>query len=77
MEPRMNDIHAPVAKGLTALGVSGGTSIANVVAERSSFLPQTLGEYLAAGSAGLAMLYTMVLFAEWFWKKVIKGRFGQ
>lgn len=77
MEQRMTEIHAPFLKVGTALGAGGGASVVNVVQEHSRFLPQTLGEYLAAGSATLAILYTGALFIEWLWKKLIRGGFAK
>lgn len=77
MEQRMNDINAPFAKVGTALGAGGGASIVNVVAERTSFLPQTLGEYLACASAAIAIIYTGALFLEWVVKKIIRGGFAK
>lgn len=79
-----DNIHAPLLKAGTAIGAGGGASAVNLVvttaeevAGRSSFLPTTLGEYLAAGSATLAIIYTAALFIEWLWKKIVRGGFAK
>ena len=77
-------IQAPIFKATTALGAGGGASFVNVsqetiqkVATQVSFLPNTLGEWLAAGSATVALLYSGAMFAEWLYKKIILGGWGK
>lgn len=77
-------IQAPILKATTALGAGGGASVLNIsqetvqkLSQASAFLPNTLGEWLAAGSATIALLYSGCMFAEWLYKKIFLGGWGK
>lgn len=77
-------IQAPIFKATTALGSGAGASALNIspdtvqkVASHVAFLPNTLGEWLAAGSAAVALIYSGCMLVEWLYKKIFLGGWGK
>ena len=65
-----SEITAPVAKAATALTAGAATSAASMSQQAQAFLPQDLGGWLAAGASFMALVYSIHLMGEWYWKKV-------
>ena len=40
--------------------------------QTQSFLPQDLAGWLACGASAAALVYSLHLMGEWYWKKVIR-----
>lgn len=68
-----SEITAPVAKATTALGASAGTAAMAMTDKAQSFLPTDLAGWLAVGASAAALLYSVHLLAEWYWKKAIRS----
>lgn len=68
-------ISAPVAKAVTALGAGAGSSAAAAGAKAADFLPADLAGWMALAASTAAVLYTMHLLGEWYWKKVLRDIF--
>lgn len=66
-----NQITTPVVKAVTALGAGAGSSVVSQAAEQAgNFLPVDLAGWMALLASSAAVLYTLHLMAEWYWKKV-------
>lgn len=63
-------ITAPVAKAATALGSGAGASALSVVTHSQSFLPTDLAGWMALLASTVALVYTLGLLCEWWWKKL-------
>lgn len=63
------EISFPIRKACTALAAGVSTSALSMTQEVQSFLPTSLGEWLAAGASGVALIYSLHLMGEWYWKK--------
>jgi hypothetical protein len=61
-----------VKKACIGLLASGSACAASAVADVSTFLPKTLDGWLAVIASSLAILYSLHLLIEWYWKRVIK-----
>lgn len=70
MQP--DQIAAPVAKAASALGAGAGTTVMSLTAGAQHFLPIDLAGWLAAGASAAALIYTLCLLGEWWWKRVWK-----
>lgn len=68
-------IASPVVKAVTALCAGAGTSAAAEAARAQGFLPTDLAGWMAVAASTLAVLYTLHLLAEWYWKKVLRDFF--
>lgn len=69
------EITAPVAKAATALTAGAATSAASLSNQAAQFLPQDLAGWLAAAASAMALIYSVHLLGEWYWKKVWKPLF--
>lgn len=65
-----SQISTPVVKATTALGAGAGSSALSMTNTASSFLPTDLAGWMALTASTVAVLYTLHLIAEWYWKKV-------
>jgi hypothetical protein len=71
-----SQITAPVGKAVTALSAGAGTSVAATMASNpGSFLPTDLSGWMALAASTAAVLYTLHLMGEWYWKKVLRPCF--
>lgn len=77
MEHKVTEIQSPIIKAVMSLTGGVGTSVGAKAAAVSAFLPNTLAEWIAAGSATVAFLYSTALFIEWLYKKIFLGGFGK
>lgn len=66
------EIQAPVAKAVAALSAGAGTSALSLSQQAQSFLPTDLGGWLACAASGAALIYSLCLLSEWWWKRVWK-----
>lgn len=64
-----SEITAPVAKAATALTAGASTSVVSMSQAAQSFLPTDLGGWMALTASTLAVLYSIHLLGEWYWKK--------
>lgn len=65
------EITAPVTKAATALTAGVGTSAVSVAtANVGNFLPTDLNGWMALIASTVAVLYSLHLLGEWYWKKV-------
>jgi tetrahydromethanopterin S-methyltransferase subunit D len=70
------NISAPVFKATTALVAGAGTSYgSSVMSAAANFWPTNFAEWMAAGASGAALVYSLTLLCEWWWKKFLRGRF--
>jgi hypothetical protein len=67
-----SQIAQPVAKAASALVAGGGTSAGALAARSAEFLPTDLGGWLACAASAAALIYSLTLLGEWWWKKVWK-----
>jgi hypothetical protein len=67
-----DQIAAPVAKAASAIGAGVGTSAMSITAGAQNFLPQDLAGWLAAAASGAALIYSLTLLGEWWWKRFWK-----
>lgn len=65
-------ITSPVAKAASAIGASGGASAMSVANQAGSFLPTDLAGWMALAASTAAVVYTLMLQAEFWWKKFIR-----
>jgi hypothetical protein len=73
-------IAAPVAKAASAIGAGLGTSAMSLSATAQgagNFLPTDLGGWLACGASAAALIYSVTLLGEWWWKKFWRPRLEQ
>jgi hypothetical protein len=78
----MNDsqVTAPVAKATSALGAGLGSLVISPAATAQgigNFLPTDLGGWLACAASAAALMYSLILIGEWWWKKFLRVRFEQ
>lgn len=64
------EITAPVAKAATAMTAGAGTSALSVATNAGSFLPTDLNGWMALVASSAAVVYSVHLLGEWYWKKV-------
>lgn len=64
------EISAPVAKAAAALTAGAGTSAVSMAQQAHSFLPTDLNGWMALTASSVAVLYSLHLMGEWYWKKV-------
>lgn len=69
------EIQAPVAKAAAALGAGAGTSMLSLSQQAQSFLPTDLAGWLACAASAAALIYSLCLLFEWWWKRVWKSVF--
>jgi hypothetical protein len=67
-------IASPAAKAASAIGAGAGTSMLSMSQQAQSFLPTDLGGWLAAAASLAALIYSLILISEWFWKRLFKGK---
>lgn len=72
MDNQDTQIAMPVAKAAAALGAGAGSSAVAAASNGGSFLPVDLAGWMALAASTAAVLYTMHLLAEWYWKKVVR-----
>lgn len=73
MTDRTTDtIAAPAAKAASAIAAGAGTSVISMSQQTQSFLPTDLAGWLACGASAAALIYSVHLMAEWYWKKVVR-----
>ena len=72
-----SQITAPVAKAAMALGAGAGSSATAAAAKAADFLPADLAGWMALAASTAAVLYTMHLLGEWYWKKVLRNFFAR
>jgi hypothetical protein len=65
-----SEITAPASKALTALGAGAGTSMGALATNAGSFLPTDLAGWIALAASTAALVYTLGLLAEWWFKRV-------
>lgn len=75
--PNESQITSPVVKAATALGAGAGSSATAAAAKAADFLPADLAGWMALAASTAAVLYTLHLLAEWYWKKVLRDFFVQ
>lgn len=63
-------ISTPVVKAATALGAGAGSSVLSIANQATSFLPTDLAGWMALAASTVAVIYTMHLMFDWYWKKV-------
>lgn len=68
--PDPNEITAPVGKAMTALGAGAGSSVTAIAANAGSFLPTDLAGWIALLASSAALVYTITISCEWWWKRV-------
>lgn len=73
--PSDSQISAPMAKAATALGAGAGSSAAAAGAKAATFLPADLAGWMALAASTAAVIYTLHLLGEWYWKKVLRDVF--
>lgn len=72
------DIQSPVLKSGSALGASAAASAsAKTMEQVGNFLPNDLAGWLAAGASLLAILYTLTLWGEFWFKKYKAWKEGE
>jgi hypothetical protein len=64
-----SEITAPVAKAAAALGAGAGASVVSVTQNAQSFMPTSLSDWMAVVASTVAVVYTLHLMGEWYWKK--------
>lgn len=67
-----SDITAPATKAVTAIAAGAGTTAMSLTQQAQSFLPTDLNGWMALTASTLAVLYSLHLFAEWYWKKAVR-----
>ncbi len=67
-DPR--EITAPASKAITALGAGAGSSVTAIAAKAGGFLPTDLAGWIALAASSAALIYTLTITAEWWWKRV-------
>lgn len=65
-------IAAPAAKAASAIVAGAGTSALSLSQQAQSFLPQDLAGWLACAASAAALMYTLHLLGEWYWKKALR-----
>lgn len=65
-------ITAPATKAASAIAASVGTSAFSLSQQAQSFLPHDLAGWLACGASAAALIYSVHLMAEWYWKKAVR-----
>ncbi len=65
-------ITAPAAKAITALGAGGVASVGATATNAGSFMPTNFNEWMAAAASFAALCYTTTLMCEWLWKRMIR-----
>lgn len=66
-------VHAPLTKVSVALGSSGGAvAVSSMVDASTSFFPTTLDGWLSVLASSLAVLYSLHLLADWYWRRFWK-----
>lgn len=66
------EITAPATKALTALGAGAGSTAVSMTQHAQSFLPTDLSGWMALTASTVAVLYSLHLLGEWYWKKAVR-----
>lgn len=63
------EVSAPVVKSVAALGAGVGTSVLSVTQQAQSFLPKDLSGWIAVAASTVALIYTLHLLCDFYWRK--------
>lgn len=70
MSSESDQITTPVAKAAATLGAGAGSSAIAFAQQAESFFPTTLGGWLGVAAPTIAIVYTLHLLADFYWKRV-------